>query len=206
MRIPCPIAAVLIAAVLGLGACGDPVRRGDAYFGEAFVRFAARLTGPVAGFQKGDRLQPWWQTTDGLGGGADPSDGFEPRSFPHDFIVDVTFPPRATIGGQDPAADPADFWYIEVTGAGSHDPLGETGKAASLNHWIGHSQGPVQVFPVGAQGPSLDLPGGYVLISRTCSPGQLNQLAIVPSTEVIVVQPLSHPSAEEAYLARCGGR
>jgi hypothetical protein len=180
----------LLLAIGGVVACGDPVRMGDRYNGELYARFAGRLTGPPMGYQEDD---PLMQIRQPVGG---PSSKVSrlvfPRSFPHDFTIDVLYPPHLT-----------ELWFIEFSLPAQRN-AGPPGRAASLNHWLAYSEGPVRLHPLGADGPALDLPGGYRLIRRTCSPGQLNQLAVVPSDEVMMVEPLQHDTAENEYRARCG--
>ena len=196
---------VLLLALACVHACGDPVRKGDGYSGEPYVSYAARLTGPPRDFREGDSLRTGW---DALVNGRWTTMRealFQPRSFPHDFTISLSTPPRSDlpIFRADGGIDLSQVWYVQVSLRSPHFP-GPPARAASVNHWLAYSEGPVRLHPLGDDGPALDLPGGYRLIRRTCSPGQLNQLVVVPDDEVIVVEPLKHHTVENEYRARCG--
>jgi hypothetical protein len=196
---------ILLFALVGLSACGDAVRRGDSYVGEPLIRFSARVIGPPPDYQQGDRLQPSLMNVDGGGGGSvGGSYQFEPRSFPHRFNVDFSLPPLIVHSNRDASTDPARVWYVQVTLERDYAVIRPQGRAASLNHWIAYSEQAVQVFPFGADGPPLDLPGGFVLVRRTCAPGQLNQLSQIPNTEDIILEPVTQDTAENEYRSRCG--
>ena len=195
---------ILLLTTMAASACGDPVRRGDGYFGEDFARFTARLTGPPMGYAEGDRLLPWLQDVSGRGGSADGTDQFQPQSFPHDFIIDFSAAPRGGMFSAEARTDPAHIWYVQVTVESLRGPLQPSGLAASVNHWIAYSAEPIQIFPFGPGETPLNLPAGFSLVRRACSPGQLNQYTIAPASEVIVVEPIAQDFAENEYRARCG--
>lgn len=196
--------AILLLGLAGLSACGDPVRRGDTYTGDPLIRFNARLLGAPPGYQQGDPLQPMLADVVGGSSSGDGTEQFIPRSFPHRFDVEFSLPPLIVHSNTDASTDPARVWYVEITIEQPLALIRQTGKASSVNQWIAYSAQAVRVFPFGPEGTPLDLPGGFALVRRSCVPGQLNQLAIVPNSEVIVVEPLTQDTAENEYRSRCG--
>lgn len=208
MRAPCRWLPIAVVAAAG---CGDPVRD-PGYAGKPLASFAARLVGPPSGHQPGALLQPWLRDVNGRGASGTGTKRLAPSSFPHSFAVDFPTPPGKLSESQwEPLLTTTGtmvrlpIWWIEVS---SDFPLGaDTGVAVSLNHWIAHSHEPVGILPFGAGGPSVQLPGGYSLIRRSCLAGQPAQLTVAPSAEVIDVVPITADDPEEAFRARCqGGR
>ena len=191
----------LALGLLCLNACGGPVLGGQ-YAGEPVIRFAARLMGVSGDYHSGDRLHYEMHDLPDFGGGLG-GGGVQPGSLPHDFLIPVFVAPTASVSVTNGVVTvaPAQLWFVEVKNDSESSSLGPV--AASINHWVGFSAEAKRVLPFGPEGPPLDLPAGFSRILRTCSPGRLNQLTLLPLDEVIIVEAVTQimPKTNTASVA-----